>query len=115
MFRDVAILAFLVMFVHVMLLLMGYETMVARVTFYMPLPVGVMAIALSVLMHYCRLHQFCLAYSSIVSFCMDKTTLGSGFGDALTIVRLTLLSIGVVILCGVLRKLSNKEIWTRKE
>ena len=114
-FRDIAILAFLVMFSHVMCLLMGYNFLLARMTFYMPLPVGVMAICLSTLMGYCKLHQYCLGYATLVSYCMDRTALGSGFGDFLTIVRLCMLAIGIVILCWIIRRLSNKELWIREK
>lgn len=112
-FRDVAIVAFLVMFSHVVCLLMGHEFLLARLTFYMPLPVGVMSIALSELMNYCSLHRQCLAYATLVSYCMDYRVMGDGFGDLLTAVRLIMLMIGLFILCHVIRRLANKELWIR--
>lgn len=114
-FRDVAVLAFLVMFFHVVTLMLGHSFTLARLTFYMPVPVGTMAVMLSALMHYCRLHQICLGYSTLVSFCMDQTALGDGFGNHLLTARIVMLSIGFIILCLVARRLYRKELWTRKE
>lgn len=66
-FRDAAVVAFLSMLLHMGLALLGIASPLAQLSFYMPLPVGCIAIGLSFALNYCAIHQLCLAYSTLVS------------------------------------------------
>lgn len=96
-YKNVAIVAFLLMFAHVSLLLLGCPLHITEKTVFLSPVATVFAMSLSWALKYCITHRACLLYTGIVSSCIKRQQYGEGFGDFLFQARFIVLVIGILV------------------
>ena len=103
-YRYVAVCAFLLMFVHLVLLMHGYSLHIASALTSLSAVPWFTALWLSKCLGFCLAHKSCLMYVLVMSVCIRFQESGAGFGDYLQLARVIMLVIGIAIMFWLIKR-----------
>lgn len=103
-YRYAAIGAYLLMFIHVVLLMFGIRLKVASSLTSLSAVPWFTALWLSHCLGFCLAHKMCLVYVLVISSCIRFQETGPGFGELLPVAHITMLILGTAILVWLIRR-----------
>lgn len=97
MLKYTPVLGALMMWIHILLLLLGFNMWIAEYSFSLPFFPWLVCIVWSKTFGFCKLHRHFITYISIVSYCIRFQD-DVGFGILLTTIRWIVFIIGTILL-----------------
>ena len=109
--RYIPIVVALLMCTHCGLLVFGVDERFTQ--WFMVLYGFILVMAFSHALNFCSLHRHLIYYSFTVFCCIIYQRHFKGFGEYLYIARLTMFSIGIILIATVILCQANKNCWNK--